>query len=585
MSLNKESLELLRQKVDLVDLLSSYMTIKRNGAYYKGCCPFHEEKTPSFVVQAGASFYHCFGCQAHGDAIAFLMQHQHLSFIEAVEHLAQRYQVVLEYDDQQKETGPNKKRHLELLNHAHQFFYKYLCESVDAESARKYLAQRGLDQKFITNFEIGLAPTDGKKLIRHLNDLKYTSKEIEEVGLLNQYGSSFFFDRITFPIRDAQGHVIAFSARLYKEQTQGGKYINSKETFLFKKSNVLFGLNYSRTRIAKSKKVLIVEGQIDALRLIHQGLNATVAPLGTALTEQHIDKLKQLGIEEAYLAFDADSAGQNAALKSGDLLQKKKITTYIIPIPPKYDPDLFVREKGIKEFVLLFERKIEYLSFMLQVFSERIDLSNPANKARVVDKVVQKIKEWEDPVMVHESLKKLAQLLQLPESTLGLTSTNTPHTFAPKKNLKHESTSTKYFLEMEVLTWLVQNDLPTDELVKIANKNITIEYFENSECKALYQIIEQGFKEQKALDTLSLLVQSPTDVQKLITELLGKKIRKEEAKEGFVQALQRLLEAHWMRKRDQISQKIHLGAHSEEESLKLAKEFDQIKQKRPQVVL
>ncbi|MCH9632529.1 MAG: DNA primase [Chlamydiae bacterium] len=560
------------------------MEIKRSGAYHKANCPFHEEKTPSFVVQPGSSFYHCFGCQAHGDAIAFLMEHQHLSFTEAVEFLAQRYGVVLDYDQTAPQTQ-NKKKLLDALAIANRFFNKQLLESQEGKEAREYLEKRGIDQSFIKKFEVGLAPIDGKKLAKILLDEKYLASELQEIGLFNQYNSTFFYDRITFPIRSSQGAVIGFSARVFKEGATGGKYINSKESFLFKKSNVLFGLNYSRMRLAKGKKALLVEGQIDALRLIEHGLNATIAPLGTALTENHVDKLLQLGVEQAYLAFDSDDAGINAAIKSGHLLQKKKITTCIVPLPAGSDPDSYLQKNGAKGFAELLKQKISYLAFLMRVFSKRVDLSDPAQKARVVEKITKNIREWEDPVMVHESLKKMASIMQIPESALGLSEITPPHIYAASTaSLKNSSAPTQQYLETEVLIWLLQRDLPTEEFFKIAQDNISKDLFEDSKCQSIYQILCDGFAQKSAPDSLSLLIECPDEeTQSLVASLMEKKINKEHAKKLFVSALQRFLDHQWMKKRESIKLKIQSGVLSDDQALELAKEFDEIQKQRPQV--
>lgn len=582
--LNKESLERLKQKVDILDFLSSYLEIKRAGAYHKANCPFHDEKTPSFIIQPATSTYHCFGCGAHGDAIAFLMQKQHLTFIEACEHLANRYQVLLEYD-QTENSSIDKKRYLELLGQASNFYQQHLLTSQEGKEALEYLSNRQIDEKFIKDFKIGLSPREGKSFVSYMLSQKYTLEELGEVGLLNQYNSAFFFDRIMFPICNPSGSVIAFSARVYKEKSTGGKYINSKESFLFKKSHVLYGLNYSRMRIAKNKRVLIVEGQIDALRLIHLGLNASVAPLGTALTEAHVDKLKQLGVEEAYLAFDSDSAGENAAVKSGQLLQKKNITTYIVPMPPNSDPDSFLREKGAKAFGELIAKKISYLSFLMHTFSTRVDLNDPANKARIVEKVAQRIKEWEDPVMVFESLKKLASIMQLPESTLGLSEISTPHIYTQNRVSLRSNEKEKYsYLETDFLTWLLQPGLPTENFFKIAEKNIDLSFFVDPKCKNIYEILLKSYKEKNLSDILSILINSPDDeTQTLITDLMQKKVKKEDSKELFLQALQTLLDRKWMNLTEEIKVKIQSGLLSDEEALNFAKEFDKLKKERPKI--
>jgi len=582
--LTQACLENLKQKVDLVDLLSSYVELKKTGAYHRGLCPFHNEKSPSFIVQAGSAHYHCFGCQAHGDAIAFLMQNQQLSFTEAVECLAERYQVPLEYDSS-KELGYDKSRLLDVLAIANRYFHQYLLETQEGKEALDYLEKRALDLEFLKTFEIGLAPQNGSHFLKAMHDQKISSKELQEVGLLHERGSAFFFDRIMFPIRDARGSIIAFSARLYKEETRGGKYINSKETYLFKKSNVLFGLNYSRMRLAKGKKALLVEGQIDALKLISFGLNATVAPLGTALTESHVDKLTQLGIESAYLAFDSDQAGLNAAIKTGNLLQKKGISTFVVIMPENEDPDSILRQSGVEGFRELLKTKKDYLSFLLEISSKRIDLNDPANKSRIVEKIANEIKKWEHPVLVHESLKRLAQLTSIPESTLGIEGFHMPHIYSqPKRAKTSNSFSPEQYLEADLLAWLLQSDLESKKSLKIAERNVSLEDFQDAACHEIYSTLIDFASKDGPLDTLSLLIHLPDpNTQKLLSNLLERKINTEKFETLFIEAIQRLLDRSWMKKRESIKVKIQSGTLSDQQAIELAKQFDLIQKQRPKV--
>ena len=332
---NKESLESLRQRVNLVEVLSSYVELKRNGASYKGLCPFHDEKTPSFIVQGGDTYYHCFGCGAHGDAIQFLMTHQKMSFGEAVESLAQRFHVHLELvEDRQEKKGVNKALLKEALNDACQFFHFSLLHTSEGHDALQYLYGRGIDLEFIDNFQVGLAPKMQGSLRKVMQAKNIRDEILVEAGLLTSTKEGqwrdFFSDRIMFPIHSHSGEVIGFSGRKYKEETFGGKYVNTPETALFKKSRVLFGLNYSRKRIAKERKAIIVEGQIDALRLIQTGFNVTVAGQGTAFGEGHVKELMILGVNQVFLALDADKAGQEATAKIGHLFQKEGIDVKVV---------------------------------------------------------------------------------------------------------------------------------------------------------------------------------------------------------------------------------------------------------------
>src|SRR5581483_4197855 len=318
----KESLEQLRQRIDLADVLSTHLSLQRSGSSYKALCPFHEEKTPSFIIQKGGSHYHCFGCGAHGDAIAFLMTHVKMGFSEAVESLAERFQVTLEKNEEPLgEKGPSKAHLKQALDLASQLYHYLLLHSADGQVALRYLYERGIDLDFIQKFQVGFAPRQGDILMRYLRAHSIDERIQEIAGLISISQSGrvrdFFCERIIFPIRDALGAVIGFSARKFKEETFGGKYINTPETPLFKKSRVLFGLSYCRSRIAKETKAIIVEGQVDCLRLIHAGFNYTVAGQGTAFGEEHVRELLHLGVKKIYLALDGDSAGQEAAVKIG----------------------------------------------------------------------------------------------------------------------------------------------------------------------------------------------------------------------------------------------------------------------------
>jgi DNA primase len=347
----KESLELLRQRIDLAEVLSAHLSLQRSGAAYKALCPFHEEKTPSFVVQKGDTHYHCFGCGAHGDAIAFLMTHVKMGFTEAVESLAERFQVTLEKSEEpQGERGPSKAQLKNALELASDLYHHLLLHSAEGQVALRYLYERGLDLEFIRQFQVGYAPRMPHLLMQYLNSHQIDERIQESAGLVSitQTGRrrDFFSDRITFPIRDALGAVIGFSARKFKEETFGGKYINTSETPLFKKSRVLFGLSYSRARIAKEAKAIIVEGQIDCLRLIHSGFNYAVAGQGTAFGEEHVKELVQLGVKRVYLALDGDHAGQEAASKIGNFFQKRGVDVLVVSLPDGTDPDSVLTERG-----------------------------------------------------------------------------------------------------------------------------------------------------------------------------------------------------------------------------------------------
>ncbi len=578
-----ESLDTLRSKVDLVEVLSSHLQLKRSGATHKGLCPFHEEKSPSFMVQAGDTHYHCFGCGAHGDAIAFLMNHVKMSFVDAVESLAERFSVTLEKaeGDEQKK-GPDRIALKEALDLASRFYHTLLLHTEEGHAALHYLYQRDIDLDFIKFFQIGYAPSDRSLFTTFAQKEGVQEEILITAGLMTEKRRDFFSERITFPIRDPFGAVVGFSARKIKEETFGGKYINTPETPLFKKSHLLFGLNYSRQRIAKERRAIIVEGQIDCLRLIHSGLNFTVASQGTAFGEGHVKLLTDLGVNQVFLAMDGDNAGKGAAIKVGNLFQKEGIGVAVLDLPPESDPDSFVKAEGIEAFSNLLKNPIDYLTFLVKSSSVGVDLSNPAQKNELLRKLTEQIRGWEEPVMVHESLRKIAQLTHVPESVVGV-GASTPQAYFIKRfgNAGRENVDPDQVLETDLLRWLILR--PDPRLLDIAKLNIAPDLFRHAICK---RIFEKFIASDGPRDLISLgSILEKEEEQTLLAEIVRKKVNPDKAEEGLVEVIHRLLIRKWMEEREGIKQRIQSGACTDEEALKLAKVFDEIRKNQPTVVL
>lgn len=577
----KDSLETLRQKADLVDLLSSFIDLKRTGASYKALCPFHDEKTPSFTIQKGDSHYHCFGCGAHGDAISFLMSHQKMAFTDAVEALAQRFHVHLEIsEDTHAYKGPSKALIKEALELASQFFHFMLLHTPEGHIPLNYLYQRGLNLDFIHQFQIGFAPATNGMLRKVLHSKSISDQVMEEAGLIKN-ARDFFSDRITFPIRDPAGAVIGFSARKYKEETFGGKYVNTPETPLFKKSKVLFGLNYSRRRIAKERKAIIVEGQIDALRLIQEGFNIAVAGQGTAFGEGHVKELTALGVNLVYLAMDNDTAGQQATFKIGNFFQKEGVEVKIVQMPPKQDPDLYLRTYGPQAFLDLLDTSIDYITFIVGFQTRELNINTPAGKNELIQNVAQQIRSWDQPVMVHESLRKLAQLTHTPEHMIGV-----GQEYIPNIHIKQAATlglQTIYpdrILEGDFLRWLLLMGKAYPKFIETAKANIAPGDLHVPVCRHLYEV----YLTSLTSDIISLMTQMhDPEGQTLLSEIMEKKVNKDRAEQLFLETAQRILTRNWMEQSEELRKKIHNGEGSDDEVLQLVKQFDALKRTPPKV--
>lgn len=582
----KESLEKLRERVDLVEVLSSHIDLKKQGVSYKGLCPFHEEKTPSFMIQKGDSHYHCFGCGAHGDAIQFLMHHTRMTFGEAVESLAEKFRVQLVKTSQKEERGVDKGALREALEIAHRFYQTYLLHSSEGREALSYLEKRGLSLSFLTQFEVGLAPQTGGLLRKVLESNKIREDLAVTAGLLGKEGKNDFFrERITFPIRNATGSVIGFSARKYHEKTFGGKYINTPETPLFKKSRTLFGLNYSREKMAKERKAVIVEGQIDCLRMIEAGFNWTVASLGTAFGEEHVHDLRQLGVLQAYLLFDGDEAGRNATVKVGTLFQKVGIEVRVVDLPSGEDPDSFLKHHGPQKMREKMECAKDYLTFQVELLSTQFDLKSPAQKAEVVQRIATEIKGWEDPVMIYESLKQLARLTHVPEEVVGV-GHPPPAPLYQKRSapLAKNEIDPDRILELDLLRWMILAGEENPSLVEMIGGYLTEDDFWTSIGKTIFTSYLTAFKEGRARDLLSILIDiEGEEGAAVMDEILNKKINLERAEKHTRETIQKLLDRKWLKEKAEIKQMLESGTPSDEEVAVLMKRLDTLNSSRREI--
>lgn len=581
---SKESLEALRQKVDLIDVVSSYIKLGRSGASYKGLCPFHEEKTPSFLIHRGDTHYHCFGCGAHGDAIAFLMGHAKMTFVDSLEFLSERFQVPLE-KIQEEEKGPNKARLKQVMERACIWYRFFLQHAGEAEPALRYLYDRGLDLAFLRKFEVGYAPKQGDMLLKLLKQDGFSEEEIKQVGLLRSSNTGrnldFFSDRITFPIKDRMGNVIGFSARKFQEETFGGKYINTAETFLFKKSQVLFGISYSRQRIAREKKALIVEGQVDALRLIDSGFDFTVAGQGTAFGEGHAKELLQLGVRLVYLALDGDKAGREAAVKIGDLFQGKGVEVVCLSFPEGLDPDAFLRKMGKEAFETLLSEAVDYLSFYYQHLCKDQDLASPSKKTEIIETIANKVRAWQQPIMVHESLKKLARMAGVPEETIGTAGTRP--VLAKREALVQPVVDPKRVQEQDLLRWMLFSEEKTERVLEIIRANISSSLLNIVGCKRLFEIcLELKAEERKDWMTIASYLEK-SEEQQILDEVWRRKVNPLKAEEGVTSTLKEILYRNWMEKKEQISLRIQNSTY--EEAMKLAMQIDELNRNPPEVLL
>jgi DNA primase len=419
----------IKARVDIVDLIGSRMTLKRAGSDFKGCCPFHHEKTPSFVVHPDEQFYKCFGCGEAGDAFKFLMKMDGLTFQDAVQTLADRVGVAVEkgVDDSAK-----KRRDLLLAIHAElaAFYRRCLLHPAlkEAEPARRYLETRRLSGDTAESFGIGYAPARYGTLLKWAAKHGYSAAQLVEAGVLappKEGGApddlyDRFCGRLMFPIRDARGRVVAFSGRILEAKAHVGKYVNSPETGIFTKGRVLYALDKAAKHIVKHprREAIVCEGQIDVIRCHACGFETAVASQGTAFTEDQTRLLKKYA-DCAVLVFDGDDAGRKAALKTGRLFLAEDMPVRVAVPPPGEDPDSLLREKGPDAFRDLLDRAVSLAAFQIDTLrrAEKSPDSIDAVK-RMSDAALDTVAACSGAVLRAALLQELALLLHLPLTAL-----------------------------------------------------------------------------------------------------------------------------------------------------------------------
>ncbi|MGI6085492.1 MAG: DNA primase [Acetivibrionales bacterium] len=383
----EELIEEVRIRNDIIEVVSSYVKLERKGRRYFGLCPFHNEKSPSFCIEPAKQFFYCFGCNKGGSVIQFIMNIEHLGFLDALKFLAERAGVDLPEpeDAGEKEKSRLRKQILDINKEAARFFFSVLAGENGLE-AQRYLKNRGLTEKTIRQFGLGLAPGGWNDLTNELLG-KGTEKKIllsSGLSLETKNGELVdrFRNRVMFPIFDIRGNIIGFGGRVL-DQTQP-KYMNSPDTPVYNKSRELYGLNYARQ--SKSKKLLIVEGYMDVISLHQAGIDYAVASLGTALTRSQAWILKKYA-EEVIIAYDSDSAGQAAILRGLDILEKAGCNIRVLIIPDGKDPDEYIKNNGSEQFKNLVDRAISLLDYKIRVKKNMHNLDTVDDKLKLLNSI------------------------------------------------------------------------------------------------------------------------------------------------------------------------------------------------------
>jgi len=405
----------IRNRVDIVDIIGERIPLTAKGKNFFGVCPFHDDTNPSMSVSREKQIYTCFSCHATGNVFTFLMNYEHMEFKDVLKYLGDRVGI---------DTGSikvtKKNTKYDKLYKAYSLSLKYYQNNLNSsfgKLAKDYLLKRKIDEKIIKEFEIGLSLDKRDDLTKLLQAKEYDLVTLNRIGLSSD-DHDVYSNRIMFPLYDTNGRVVGFSGRIYKDKDQS-KYVNTKETDIFKKGELLYHYHIAREECRKSSSVIVMEGFMDVIRASTIGIKNTVALMGTALTNEQINLLKRLS-NNIILCLDGDDPGQNATLKIGNILLEQGIETKVIKLPNPDDPDTYILNNGKERFIGLIDSAINFSDYKFQRLKENVDFRSDEETANYINEVLKETAKIEDPIRVEVVLKRLAKEFNIGYNTLEM---------------------------------------------------------------------------------------------------------------------------------------------------------------------
>lgn len=410
----------IQRATDIVELIQPYVPLKRTGANFKGLCPFHNEKTPSFIVSPARQTFHCFGCHKGGDCFTFLVEHDKVTFPEALKILADRAGIQVTFDEDPRGGGHGRAALLKLTQLAGDFFHRFYLDSMQAADVRAYVTRRGISPGAAAQFKLGYAPNAWDGLLTAARKKGVNEKALEEAGLVcpRRDGSGYydrFRHRLVFPIWDGRDETVGFGARALDDSEP--KYLNSPETSLFSKGRSLYGINFARGAAAKTGALCIVEGYTDVIVAHQFGFTNVVATLGTALTDEHLRLLRRYA-GRIYLVYDGDAAGVKAADRSLDLFLREEMEVRVATLPPGLDPDECLLQRGSEAFQGCLDAAQELFDYRLAAACRKFGSGSSAAQTGVIDEVLNSLMAATNPVRRGIMVQRIASELRLDYKTL-----------------------------------------------------------------------------------------------------------------------------------------------------------------------
>lgn len=573
----------VRSKNDIVDVASKYLTLNRRGGNFWACCPFHNEKTPSFSIKQDAQFYKCFGCGESGNVITLVMKMENVDFLTAVEMLAKNAGLEMPTDVDNAEMQKRKRereRVYQILRATTDFYHNNLLNNHNTEQY-KYLQTRGINDEMISKFQIG-ASLDYDSLPKHLKQLGFSYEDMTKAGVIGTSENGRVYDfygrRLMFPIFNGFGDVVAFSGRSVEQNVEHTKYKNTPQTIVFNKSEIMFGFNFVRDLKKQNNMldtIVIVEGHIDVIACHQAGITNTIGCMGTALTSQHTRKIKQL-VENVILCLDGDSAGANATYKAIDVLKEGGLNVKVVRLVGAKDPDEFIKKYGKEKFLEVLSSAIDCVDFVLNDSSKKYDLNNNSDRTKYIQESLNYISKFSTPAEQEVYLGVVQKLVKIPIDALrkSLNATQNENRQNEQQLIAPEKITDNYLLESKIML------LASILYKKVDNfADIEVIFSADDELKPVYEYLKQKLSENKNISVAGLFDEFNVNNNSLIDRVINYNFPDEKVFNAYLNdTIKRVKRYALEQEREKIKQKM-LSATTEDEQIEFLTKLQDITNK------
>jgi DNA primase len=496
MKFNRDVLQKIRERTDIVDVVGRYTRLQQRGDRWWGLSPFKAEKTPSFTVKPDEGFYYCFATQKGGDVFRFIQEMEGLSFPDAVAYLAELAGIPLERTEEDDNSGRERTALMDLYSRVTGTFQYFLNEDPQGEKCRSYALGRGITEDSITTFQLGYSVSDGRWLYRFLQTKSYSREFLDSCGLFARKGDGYalFRDRLMFPIKDERGRVVAFGGRALSEDVRA-KYINSPETPIYNKKRTLYGLHAALETVRRDRRVHLAEGYMDVIALHQSDVKNSVAPLGTAFTEEQARLLKRW-VDEVVLVFDADSAGVDATFRAAMVAETAGLSCYAVAVPRGKDPADLYRNEGPEAVQTMTASAVPVFDYLLERSAERLDRRNPRSRELLLRKLFPYISIVSSEVRREALLERIGDLLHVTVPAVAADFENwrkgeRPHRIAEPAHQNKPKTSRDVSLMLATAH--------DGELFAYLRQRVSVDDIEDSVARQLYYSMEDAYRHEESL--------------------------------------------------------------------------------------